>query len=360
MAASYHGYGEDDLTEIYADLSQPLDVDILLPTGVLVPVCCMWDSTLEDIKARAWQEARNYPMFNLLKPEAFYVFVGVNQDAEREELIDEHRRYCDLNLFHALLQVAEKQGDQDEKLFNAEVGGLIGKRLQELTVMGTEVHDYRCAMLQHSKSVVESRGKEGWLSTLLRAFPPDINPNPQLPPSISSRLRRDGMIEVDIHVLTASNPPQKCSAIIAIPANASPNTLVERTIQKRLGSLIERREEPSEYVVKVCGREEYFLEAVPLSQYRYVRACIVRQERPQFTLKRKMDVMKLVPSGKVFHMPVGLDSSRSSMVGIQLFSSNLHHHCCLCLYFPPHRTHNVVGLHQIWEESTSQYLFSGQ
>lgn len=315
--AAYHGYGEDDLTEIYADLSQPLDIDILLPTGVMVPVRCMWDSTLEDIKAKAWSEAKNYPMFNLLKPEAFYVFIGVNQDAEREELIDESRRYCDLNLFHALLQVAEKQGDQDEKLFNAEVGGLIGKRLGELTVMGSEVHDYRCSMLAHSKSVVEKRAQEGWMSTLTRAFPPDTHPSSQLPASISGRLRNDGMIEVDMHVLTASNPPQKCSVCISIPVSSTPDTLIERTLQKRLASLTLQREEPRDYVVKICGSEEYLLKTVALSQYRYVRACIVRQERPQFTLKRKSDVMKLVPKDSVFHMPVGLgEASRSSVVRI--------------------------------------------
>ncbi|XP_065180000.1 phosphatidylinositol 4,5-bisphosphate 3-kinase catalytic subunit alpha isoform-like [Sycon ciliatum] len=309
-----YGYNDDELTDIYADLSQPLDIDCLLPTGVLVPVRCMWDSALEDIKAKVWSEAKSYPMFNLLKAEAFYVFVGVNMDAEKEELIDEHRRYCDLNLFHPLLQVVEKQGDQDEKLFNAEVGNLIGKRLQDLTVMGAEVHDYRCTMLAHSKAVVDRRGQEGWLQTLTRIFPPDVHPNSQLPASISGRLRKDGMVEVDMYVLTVSNPPQKCSACISLPINSTPDTLIERTLQKRLASLTLQRENPRDYVVKVCGCEEYLLQSVPLSQYRYVRACIVRQERPQFTIKRKSEVMKLAPENNVFHMPVGLgETARTSV-----------------------------------------------
>ena len=302
--SAYHGYSSEDLADIYADLSQPVDIDCLLPSGVLVPIRCVWDSTLGEIKSKLWQEARGYPNFSMLKAEGHYLFVGVNMDAEKEELMDEKKRYCDLNLFHPLLKVVEVQGDQNEKLLNAEIGNLIGKRLHDLEVMGPEVHDFRCKILHHCKDVVDQRNK-GWQSQLLCAYPPDIESSPDLPPALSTRMRAHGL-EVDMHVLTTTNPPQKCSAVVVIPPTAYPDALVEQTLKKKFAPLTMQREDPRDYVLKVCGREEYLLKRVPLSQYRYIRNCIMRQEKPQLTFKHRNDVSKNVMGSEVFKMPVGI------------------------------------------------------
>lgn len=44
-----------------------------------------------------------------------------------------------LGLAVPLLKLMERQGNQDEKLLNAEISNLIGKRLHDFDVMGVEV-----------------------------------------------------------------------------------------------------------------------------------------------------------------------------------------------------------------------------
>lgn len=54
--------------------------------------------------------------------ESSYIFVGVTQEAEREEFYDESRRLCDLRLFQPILKVIEPVGNREEKILNREIG----------------------------------------------------------------------------------------------------------------------------------------------------------------------------------------------------------------------------------------------
>jgi phosphatidylinositol-4,5-bisphosphate 3-kinase len=97
-------------------------VDCLLPTGILVPCTCNRDATLEVIKADLWLESKKYPLHSQLADKESYIFVGITQDAEREEFYDETRRLCDLRLFQPILKVMEPLGNREEKMLNYEIG----------------------------------------------------------------------------------------------------------------------------------------------------------------------------------------------------------------------------------------------
>lgn len=58
--------GQDDL----------VNVDFLLPTGMLITLACHKMSTLAEIKAAVWFEARNLPLFDVIKDSGFYGFLG--------------------------------------------------------------------------------------------------------------------------------------------------------------------------------------------------------------------------------------------------------------------------------------------
>ena len=125
-----------------------LTIDCLLPSGILIPLRCNPKLSLETIKSQVFDEARKYPLFNLLQDKSCYVFVGVNEDAEREELVDESKSYEDVRLFQDLLKIAEKKGNMEQKLVDAEIGVIIGKRLAEFANLGPEVVDFRKNMLK--------------------------------------------------------------------------------------------------------------------------------------------------------------------------------------------------------------------
>lgn len=125
-----------------------VSVDCLLPSGILVALPCKQRWSLDVIKAQLFDEARTYPLFNLLQDKSCYVFVGVNEDAEREELVDETKTLEEARLYQPLLKVVEKKGNQEEKRLNAEISQTIGKRLADFANLGTEVGDFRKNMMK--------------------------------------------------------------------------------------------------------------------------------------------------------------------------------------------------------------------
>lgn len=71
---------------------------------------------------------------------------GITNDGEKEEFVNEANLLEELDLFIPnipsfipMLKLTERQGNQDEKLLNAEISNLIGRRLHDFDVMGAEV-----------------------------------------------------------------------------------------------------------------------------------------------------------------------------------------------------------------------------
>lgn len=115
---------------------------------MMVSLECLRETPLISIKQQLFTEARKYPLYHLLQvsqpqmcprplhrsdcnanvrfliaqEESCYIFVGVTQEAEREEFYDETRRLCDLRLFHPILKVIEPLGNREEKILNREIG----------------------------------------------------------------------------------------------------------------------------------------------------------------------------------------------------------------------------------------------
>lgn len=52
------------------------EVDFLLPTGLMVTLKAKPSSSLRQLKERLYQEAKQYPLFSMLKDQGFYNFLG--------------------------------------------------------------------------------------------------------------------------------------------------------------------------------------------------------------------------------------------------------------------------------------------
>lgn len=74
-----------------------------------------------------WHRAQYEPLFHMLSDPEAYVFTCVNRTAEQQELEDEQRRLCDVQLFLPVLRVVAREGDRVKKLINSQISLLIGK-----------------------------------------------------------------------------------------------------------------------------------------------------------------------------------------------------------------------------------------
>lgn len=71
--------------------------------------------------------------------EYYIIHVGITTDGEKEEYLNEQYRLADLDISIPVLKLVERQGNHNEKLLNAEISNLIGRRLHDFDVMGPEV-----------------------------------------------------------------------------------------------------------------------------------------------------------------------------------------------------------------------------
>uniref|UniRef100_A0A3B4Y8E4 Phosphatidylinositol 4,5-bisphosphate 3-kinase catalytic subunit alpha isoform n=1 Tax=Seriola lalandi dorsalis TaxID=1841481 RepID=A0A3B4Y8E4_SERLL len=208
-------------------------VDCCLPNGMMVSLECLRETPLISIKQQLFTEARKYPLYHLLQEESCYIFVGVTQEAEREEFYDETRRLCDLRLFHPILKVIEPLGNREEKILNREIGRLI------VTI---------------------------WV------------------------------------IVSPSNSKQKYT--LKVSHDSLPEQLIAESIRKKSRSMhlspqqlrLCVQEYQGQYILKVCGCDEYLLEKYPLSQYKYIRSCIIVGRLPHLMLVSKDSLYSQLPA----------------------------------------------------------------
>ncbi|ESO91490.1 hypothetical protein LOTGIDRAFT_205708 [Lottia gigantea] len=273
-------------------------VDCLLPTGVIVPIQCNRDVTLERAKFELWSEAKKYPLFSKLLDPDSYIFVAITQDAEREEFYDETRRLCDLRLFQPILKVMEPIGNREEKILNYEIGMLIGIPVNDLNeTKDLEVMTFRRNILNVCKEAIGERERNGPHGQALYAYPPDIESSKFLPPHLHQKIRaKDDSVIMCVWVVSGNNDRTKYSVKLNI--SASPTDVIAETIRRRsrLMSMTKEHtqmciEEFSQsYVLKVCGCDQFLLEECPIGQYKYIRDCIADDKIPQFMLYTKDSV----------------------------------------------------------------------
>eukprot|EP00093_Oithona_nana_P011343 11343.XXX_552124_548884_1 [CDS] Oithona nana genome sequencing. len=291
-----------------------IQVDCLLPNGVIIQLKCYRDSSLDKIKAELWREASNYPLSHLLKDASCYIFVSITQDAESEEFYDESRRLCDLRLFQPILKLVEPQGNHEEKIANSQIsqalGGIHTHDFDE--IKDAEVIEYRRDIFHFAAKCFQTRNNDGCKSQALYKFPPEIEDQPQLPTAMNAKLEK-GNIRIAIWFYSDTFDKQKHTT--AVKPEASPEEIIREAIYFRVrnSDKYKSQEEKkaavlqhsSAYVLKVAGSDQMFFKECPIAQYKYVRACIARNEVPQLMLLSRKSVYETIPESKL-HMPAYL------------------------------------------------------
>ncbi|KAI3375935.1 hypothetical protein L3Q82_016346, partial [Scortum barcoo] len=360
-------------------------VDCCLPNGMMVSLECLRETPLISIKQQLFMEARKYPLYHLLQvqhrltfdhalflahyynlcfligqEESSYIFVGVTQEAEREEFYDETRRLCDLRLFHPILKVIEPLGNREEKILNREIGFAIGMPVCEFEMLkDLEVQDFRRSILTVCREAMEEREGGGAHSQALYVYPPNVESSAQLPQHIYSKLDKGRLIVTIWVIVSPSNSKQKYT--LKVSHDSLPEQLIAESIRKKSRSMhlspqqlrLCVQEYQGQYILKVhlsvshlsvcficlsvpsstvavypegapvcltclsvspvclsdptaclstclspqvCGCDEYLLEKYPLSQYKYIRSCIIVGRLPHLMLVSKDSLYSQLPA----------------------------------------------------------------
>lgn len=284
--------------------SPDLMLDCLLPNGIIIQMTVPKDALICTIKLDLLAEARKYPLFHLLKQNAdVYVFTCVNEVAVRVELEDETRRLCDVRPFSPLLRLIESpkhtsQQNRTEKIINAQISILMGKGLHELdSIQDPEVIDFRNHMRKMCERIAREKESQEWLERAMCYFPPELSPLPKLPPYLLTRLEGG-----NLRILVRIGNPEVSSYTFQINVNAFPEDLVRMTLDKRAKTMGESIPDASQFVLKVCGLQEYLLGHFPLAQFMYIRRSITKAQIPEVIVVSQESALDykppIVPRGK--------------------------------------------------------------
>uniref|UniRef100_A0A8C8CCP4 Phosphatidylinositol 4,5-bisphosphate 3-kinase catalytic subunit alpha isoform n=1 Tax=Oncorhynchus tshawytscha TaxID=74940 RepID=A0A8C8CCP4_ONCTS len=242
-------------------------VDCLLPNGMILTLECTREATLISVKHELFKEARKYPL-------------------------------CDLRLFQAFLKVIEPVEIGMSLVFFIQ-SFAIGMPICEFDlVKDAEVQDFRRNILNVCKESVDLRDTNGPISRALYVYPPNVESSVELPKHIFNKLDK-AYICINLQKYT-----------LKINHDCVPEHVIAEAIRKKTRSMLLSHEQlkmcvqeyQGKYILKVCGCDEYLLEKYPLSQYKYVRSCIMLGRMPNLMLMAKDSLYSQLPID-TFTMP---------------------------------------------------------
>lgn len=233
-----------------------IEVDCLLPTGLLIPIKCRYDITLEQLKTTLWNEARNYPLFNVLNEPGRYVFVYVTYSAEQEECLDETLQLCEIPYFKEVFKLVEKKGDKEEKLLNARISNLINKRLGDFdSLRDPEVNDFRASMVDKCREAIESRKLAAWKKQAKYLYSPDIEAplsGGLVPEVVKKHLNPNGKFCIYVQIPAWEKKDQVHQFAFSVDPIEKADDFLVRVLAKKQKTLgLNTPQSPKEYALKV-------------------------------------------------------------------------------------------------------------
>lgn len=259
-----------------------ITISCLMPNSILITLDVMSNAILSEVKEELWEEARKFPLQGLLKEQSSYNFMCVNCMAEKETLIDESRRLCDVKPFYNLLKVVEREGDKAEETLNTKIGQLIGKGLHDFdSLKSLEVNEFRWRMKDMVSAINREREDVSVLDRIKHQYPCDMAESDDLPMYLAPKLP-DGIMDVNMQLENT----ETCFSF-SIAHTATPFQLITMALQRNahfLGHYPIDQDIGSGHVLKVSGRQEYLIGDFPLSRFLYVRTTLTKEEKPSFVV----------------------------------------------------------------------------
>lgn len=128
------------------------------------------------------------------------------------------------------------------------------------------------------------RQKMTWTQKLLYQFPPRIAKSPEIPESVRGRHKEKFVL------VTKLEKDETCSFTFNIAYDMTPNRLLELILQKRALKMNKRNDKPSDYILKIAGRDEYLCGDYPLVQFLYIQDTVSRDLVPTVVLQNIANV----------------------------------------------------------------------
>ncbi|XP_055587422.1 phosphatidylinositol 4,5-bisphosphate 3-kinase catalytic subunit beta isoform [Uranotaenia lowii] len=268
--------------DFWSDPEETTEVTFFLPNGVLIILKYSIYATLQDLKADVWEEAERYPLYCHLGDKSSYCFSTLSNanNSTSYELSDETKRLIDVQPVFCMFRFVEKQVSVNNKLIN-NITTLLGKTLSEKTLKNPEVNDFRTKMNFVGEEITRKRANMNKMERVAYQYPVKVVKSGEPIPEMVSKRITNG----DICVIAKSADMQ---VTVKIPRSATPDEVIKRILEKKqISKNLQNTnsEDSSQFILKVCGREEYLFGDHQIINFQYVQDSLSREETPTFVPK---------------------------------------------------------------------------
>ncbi|XP_058443761.1 phosphatidylinositol 4,5-bisphosphate 3-kinase catalytic subunit beta isoform [Malaya genurostris] len=271
--------------DFWSNPDEVTEVTFFLPNGVLIILKYSIYATLQDLKTDVWEEAERYPLYCHLGDKSMYFFSTMSSANNNSyELSDESKRLIDVAPVFCMFRFVEKQKQvSTNNNLIQNITKLLGQKVSE---KNPEVNDFRTKMSYLGEEIANKRSVMGLMERIMYQYPPKLVNSAHIPELVKKRITNG-----DICVVAKSADMQ---VTVKIPCKATPDEVLKRILEKKQISVNTRNENSSDFILKVCGREEYMFGDHPIINFQYVQDSLSREETPTFVPKllRSVEVFK--------------------------------------------------------------------
>lgn len=142
----------------------------------------------------------------------------------------------------------------------------------------------------------ESKKSATWTELMYQQFPPRLANSPDPPRTLGNRMTSDFFIltskfeDTDVNIPFLSNLLRKykhndivnfqTTFTFSVSYNITPLLLLKTILAKRATAMNTRGEQPSEFILRICGREDYIYGEYPFIQFLYIQETLARDGVP--------------------------------------------------------------------------------
>lgn len=236
-----------------------------------------------------WEEAERYPLYCHLGDKNKYCFGTLAAGRTNSNTTYENEaetRLMDVQPTLGILRFVEKSNVSENTKLMENISSLLDSKLPVKTLVNPEVNDFRAKMSMLSEDIGSRRAVMTRMERIAYQYPAKLVSGAHVPEPISRRLTNG-----DFCVVAISTDMQ---LTVKVPCRATPDEVLKRILKKQNPSKARNENSSTEYILKVCGREEYIYGAHPMISFQYVQDCLSRDETPTFVprLVRTVEVFK--------------------------------------------------------------------
>lgn len=267
----------------------PVDLTCLMPNGILIPLTTTQAATIEEIKEELWENASRYPLYGFLHDKSQYVVSVIvklgTQKAKTEEISDESVSLSDVQPYFNLLKIAERTHSTDNPL-EKDITHLIGKPVDEFKSLNNpEVNDFRYKMGVVAERVSDERKRMTWQERLIYQYPPRLAKNINLPVSVTNRFNNNKFM-----IVSRAENDSNSSFTHEVHCNLTPSQILTKILTKMAHTMNKSHHGPDDYILKICGQDEYIFGEHEIIQYLHVQDVLSANGIPSFVIQAKANV----------------------------------------------------------------------